>query len=253
MNRFVMVGLIAAVTTAVAMPAQAIVYGSPDGSGHPEVGLTLAQQQHSNGTWGDCSGTLISPTVFLTAEHCDPSPKPVTVTFDTDYQAGGKAYAGVWHADPAFTHANNDPHDMAVIVFKKPIRGLTPAQLPAANSLDNLAPSQQFTYVGYGAQSVTHKGGPDFQYQDTRYVATGGLNSVTPAWLHTSQNPAHGDGGPCDGDSGGPNFLGAGANETRVVAAINNTGDSWCQATNMALRLDTPSARAFLKDYVTLP
>ena len=32
-------------------------------------------------------------------------------------------------------------------------------------------------------------------------------------------NPAHGDGGTCYGDSGGPNFLGAGATETNIVAA----------------------------------
>jgi hypothetical protein len=66
-------------------------------------------------------------------------------------------------------------------------------------------------------------------------------------------NPAHGDGGTCYGDSGGPNFLGAGADETDIVAGTTITGDYMCKATNVDYRVDTPSARAFLGNYVSLP
>lgn len=66
-------------------------------------------------------------------------------------------------------------------------------------------------------------------------------------------NPARGDGGTCYGDSGGPNFLGAGATETNIVAATTIAGDFMCRATNVGYRLDTPSARGFLGQYVTLP
>jgi hypothetical protein len=66
-------------------------------------------------------------------------------------------------------------------------------------------------------------------------------------------NPALGDGGTCYGDSGGPNFLGAGATETTIVAGTTITGDSMCRATNVNYRMDTPSARAFLGQYVPLP
>ena len=62
-------------------------------------------------------------------------------------------------------------------------------------------------------------------------------------------NPATGDGGPCYGDSGGPNFLGA----SDIVAATTITGDAVCRATNVVYRLDTHSARGFLKRYVNLP
>jgi hypothetical protein len=86
-----------------------------------------------------------------------------------------------------------------------------------------------------------------------RYVATGGLNAVTNAWLRISMNPARGNGGTCFGDSGGPNFLGAGSSETNIVAATTITGDSMCPATNVDYRLDTASARSFLGRYVTLP
>ena len=72
-------------------------------------------------------------------------------------------------------------------------------------------------------------------------MATGGLLAVNPSWLRISMNPARGNGGTCYGDSGGPNFLGAGGSETNVVAAITITGDAMCRATNVTYRLDTPS------------
>ena len=88
---------------------------------------------------------------------------------------------------------------------------------------------------------------------DIRYVAVGTLNAVTPSWLRVSQNPATGNGGTCYGDSGGPNFLGAGASETNILAATTITGDTPCRSTNVDYRLDTASARAFLGRYVALP
>jgi hypothetical protein len=57
----------------------------------------------------------------------------------------------------------------------------------------------------------------------------------------------------CSGDSGGPQFLGAGADETNTALSTTITGDLFCFATNVDYPLDTPSARAFLDDFVTLP
>ncbi|HEX8119291.1 MAG TPA: hypothetical protein VF521_18580, partial [Pyrinomonadaceae bacterium] len=96
-------------------------------------------------------------------------------------------------------------------------------------------------------------GGPVIAYLDTREFSTASLNSINPGWLRLSQNPATGDGGACYGDSGGPNFIGAGATETNIVAATTITGDSMCKATNVAYRLDTPAAREFLAGFVALP
>ena len=95
--------------------------------------------------------------------------------------------------------------------------------------------------------------GPTFHYADTRFVATGGLEALNPSWLRISMNSTLGDGGTCYGDSGGPNFLGAGSGETNIVAGTTITGDFMCRATNVDYRMDTPSARAFLGQYVTLP
>src|SRR5215213_9125754 len=235
---------------AMTTPAHAITYGELDGNRHPNVGGLVAAQAYSDGTWLYCSGTLISPTVFLTAAHCDEGTSRVTVTFDSAYQAGDQTYSGTWHADPRYAQNQSDPHDIAVVVFDKPIKGITPAKLPAAGSLSYLSGSQQFTSVGYGAYEVTNEpGGHQYLYDDVRMVATGTLNSTNPSWLRISMNPSTGNGGTCYGDSGGPNFLGS----TNVVAATTITGDAVCRSTNVDYRLDTESARAFLDDFVTLP
>jgi V8-like Glu-specific endopeptidase len=39
----------------------------------------------TDGTWAACSGTLISPTVFPTAAHCDLEVSRVAVTFDSPW------------------------------------------------------------------------------------------------------------------------------------------------------------------------
>ena len=242
--------LIVFAVLAWAAPAQAITNGVPDGNRHPNVGGLVSPEQYSDGSWLYCSGTLISPTVFLTAAHCAEDGERVEVTFDPAYEDGDKTYAGTFHADPAYSQTQSDPHDIAVVVFDKPVKGITPATLPAAGSLSGLSGSQTFTSVGYGAYEVTNgPGGHQFLYDDVRMVATGTLNSINPAWLRISMNPATGNGGTCYGDSGGPNFLG----DTGTIAAITITGDAICRSTNVVYRLDTEAARAFLSQYVTLP
>src|SRR4029453_17934923 len=117
-----------------AAPAGAITNGTPGGTAHPKVGGLVSPTQYSDGTWIYCSGTLISPTVVLTAAHCAEDGERVGVTFDTAYQAGDKVYYGTFHADPLYNKSQSDPHDIAVVVLDKAVRGITPAKLPTANS-----------------------------------------------------------------------------------------------------------------------
>jgi len=244
----------AAAMLVLASGASAIVYGQPDGNRHPEVGALLAPHAYSDGTWATCSGTLISPTVFLTAAHCDWGLPRMAVTFDSAYTAPGNTYWGNWYADPRYTGAQGDPNDLAVVVFDDPVRRITPARLPAEGSLSNLPSNQSFTSVGYGAQDVTIDHGPTFHYADVRFFGTSDtLFAINRAWLRISMNPILGDAGTCYGDSGGPNFLGAGATETNIIAGTTITGDFMCRATNVVYRLDTTSARWFLGQYVALP
>ena len=249
MRRLIILAVVVAGLTAVS-PASAITNGTADGNAHPNVGGLVAATQYPDGTWIYCSGTLISPTVVLTAAHCAEDGERVGVTFDTAYQEGDRVYYGTFHADPLYNQSQSDPHDIAVVVLDKPVRGITPATLPTANSLSSLSGSQQFTSVGYGAYEVTKgPGGHQYLYGDVRGVASGTLNSTNPSWLRISMNPSTGNGGTCYGDSGGPNFLG----DTNVIAAITITGDAVCRSTNVVYRLDTESARTFLAEYVALP
>jgi trypsin len=232
----------------------AITNGVPDGNAHPEVGALLAPHAFSDGTWEECTGTLIAPRVFLTAAHCDEGLTQVKVTFDSVYVAPGTTYTGTWHADPLYNQSQGDPHDIAVVLLDRDVQGITPARLPKLGQLDSLRQGDPITPVGYGAQSVTMgKGGATFHYADVRYRTVGSVNAVTKPYLRASMNPSTGDGGTCYGDSGGPNFLGAGSTETNIVAATTITGDFVCRATNVDYRLDTPAARSFLAPYVSLP
>jgi len=250
MRRVLALSLILVTALFGAGPAAAITNGTADGNKHPNVGGLVNATQYSDGTWLYCSGTLISPTVFLTAAHCAEDGDRVGVTFDTNYQDGDKVYYGTFHADPAYPGTSADSHDIAVVVLNRSVKGIKPALLPTADSLSGLSSDQMFTAVGYGAYEVTNSpGGHQYLYDDVRMVATGTLNAINKTWLRISMNASTGNGGTCYGDSGGPNFLGT----TDIVAAITITGDAVCRSTNVDYRLDTPSARAFLGQYVGLP
>ena len=240
-----------------AAPAFGITNGSADGGGHPEVGGLVADHADSQGTWIYCSGTLISPTVFVTAAHCgDPGQTTATVSFDSHFDHANSAmYTGQFIPDPSYQKKQADPHDIAVVVFASAIPNITPATLPTAGQLDRMRKdgslqTSVFTPVGYGSlDPVNGPGGKTYVYTDTRHVTHGSFNTLTDAWLKLSMNASHGDGGTCYGDSGGPNFLG----DSQLLLADTITGDTACVSTNVDYRLDTPAARTFLSNYVTLP
>ena len=243
----------------VSNAAQAITNGSFDGNKHPAVGALV--DYDSRGTaYIFCTGTLISPTVMLTAAHCNPGVSTVKVTFEATVQNAAVMYTGRYIAHANYRAAQSDPHDIAVIVFDRAITGITPAKPPTAGLFDTLKANgmlngTQYTAVGYGGQerSFDGQGKPFIAYEDKRESAVSAFGALNPAWLRLSQNAATGNSGTCFGDSGGPNFIGAGAAETPVIAGTTITGDTQCVQSNVVYRLDTKSARAFLNDFVTLP
>lgn len=239
--------------------AQAITSGQLDGNKHPQVGALV--DYDSRGTaYAFCTGTLISPTVMLTAAHCNPGVAQVKVTFESQVTNAAVMYVGRYTAHPNYNGAQSDPHDIAVIVFDQPIADIVPAKLPSLNLFDTLKSNglingTRYTAVGFGGQerSFDGKGKPIIAYEDKREWSVSAYGALNQAWLRLSQNGAVGNGGTCYGDSGGPNFLGSADGETTVIAGTTITGDAQCVQSNVIYRLDTASARAFLKDFVTLP
>ena len=121
----------------LAANAQAITNGAVDGNKHPSTGALV--DYDSRGTsYAFCTGTLISPTVMLTAAHCNPGVERVKVTFEATVQNAAVMYTGRYIAHPGYRPAQSDPHDIAVIVFDAPIAGITPARLPTAGLFDTL-------------------------------------------------------------------------------------------------------------------
>lgn len=245
-------------------PASAIVNGQLDGNLHPEVGALLAQYMQPGPKNVVCSGSLIAPRVFLTAGHCTDllqsigiGPSQVWVTFDSTFTSSSPIIHGTYVQDPDYGYSGqggtSDPHDLAVVLLDKAPRDITPAQLPSAGLLDQLHLSSQiFTAVGYGTVRSDSTGGPNaFFFDSTRRYALQSFLSLEPAWLNLSENPSTDSGGTCFGDSGGPHFLGGISSMLEV--SITVTGDAVCRATDKTYRLDTPSARAFLGRYVSLP
>ena len=128
-------------------------------------------------------------------------------------------------------------------------------RLPPAGYLDEVHAAgglvnQIFVNVGYGtANSKT--GIPVFPYDGLRKVSESEFMALQPAWLGLLMNASATDlGGDCYGDSGGPKFL---KGNLDVIVATVTTGDFPCRATSWDYRLDTPAARAFLGQFVTLP
>jgi secreted trypsin-like serine protease len=241
-----------------------ITYGELDGNRHPAVGAMIRLRPSDNTFRLTCSGSLISPTVFLTASHCtafveSTGQTDIWVTFDPSFDSKSKLLHGTMHTNPLFNQSQSDSQDIAVIVLDKPVTGVTPVELPRAGLLDDMKAAGTlngtlFTSVGYGTQEPQQApGGIQNAFDGQRRFVDGEFNALNPTYLRISQNVHTGDGGTCSGDSGGPNFLGAGADETNTAVSITITGDLFCYATNVVYRLDTPSARAFLDDFVTLP
>ena len=106
--------MIGVILLAVVPMAQAITFGQPDGNGHPNVGAMIVQEPDGV-KYLYCSGTLIAPTVFLTAAHCTDAaafygaqPHDVWVTFDPVYDENATLHRGTYNLNPNYGHDMND-------------------------------------------------------------------------------------------------------------------------------------------------
>ncbi len=253
------------------IPAGAVTDGALDGNNHPYVGLMVAKDASGASLWR-CSGTLISPTVFLTAGHCTEAPAvTATVWFESDVQAlgynlsdpnsypngGSTTVSGEVHTHPDFVSATFYMHDVGVVVLDKAVVMSKYGELPTVNQLDALKTKRglqnvTFTAVGYGLQ----KSFPDAaswkdSSQKIRMVAYPKLLQInvpgfTGSFSLLLSNNAN-TGGTCFGDSGGPNFLG----NTNVVAGVTSFGmNSNCAGTGGVFRMDRQDVLDFVHSFM---
>jgi len=250
----------------LSVPASAITYGFIDSSNtFSNVGAFIVKSPTTGHIFPICSGTLISPNVFLTASHCtiffdrELAPRGYTayVSFDKSIPFGDltssktKLIAATSVTNPAYNQTQSDSADIGALILATS-SNLPTATLPSCGLFDQMSAQNGlngtiFTAVGYGLQNRVVGGGVPY-YQDAnpvpRMFAYSEFNALNGGYIRLSQNPSTGDGGTCFGDSGGPNFLTV--NGQQILGAITITGDSVCRATNVDYRLDTPSASAFL-------
>jgi len=262
-----------ALTAATVAPAAAITDGTLDGTAHPYVGLMVALAEDGNPLWR-CSGTLLSPWVFITAGHCVETPHDHTALFfDTGpiplgagYPAAGANRCAGITGYPCTGDASGTPHqnpnwvpeaffldDVGIVTLDSPIYKSSYGELPDVGQLDSLHPGHgtTFTSVGYGLQkSFPDAAGWKDQAERTRYVAHPWLymvntNFVGDFALLLSNNAA--GGGTCFGDSGGPNFLGS----SNTIAAVTSFGlNSTCAGTGGVYRLDREVDREWIESFL---
>lgn len=252
-----------AILAATAIPAGAINNGVLDGNGHPYVGLMVAQDKDGTPLWR-CSGTLLSPTIFVTAGHCTEWPAAhVEIWFDDDVESDilGNGYpdTGTVGGTP-YTPPDYDPitfyrHDLGVVVLDERLEMNGYGVLPKQDELDQLARRRgrqnvTFTAVGYGLQESF----PDpasFREHNVkvrmvahpRLIQVNVPGSTGDYSLLLSNN--HATGGTCFGDSGGPNFIG----DSNVIGGVTSYGKNGnCAGTGGVYRLDRADDLKWLYD-----
>lgn len=224
--RIALASLTAALT--VVTTAAAVTGSTPDGDAHPYVGALVVDGSVA------CSGVLVAPTVFATAGHCGADGARVAVSLDASLDGGWSLLAGTLEVD------SSKRSDLAVVVLDGPA-GAAPATLPAAGWVASLGKGDVVMSVGYGYHGRDVDG--NWLYDGLRRAGDSPLLKVGKSSLTLSTA----DGGPCMGDSGGPQLAGD------TVLSLTSTGSKDCSGKAEAYRLDTAAARAFLGDFVALP
>jgi len=282
-KRFTLSLAVLALTAVFASPAAAITGNYEEDFVHDYVGLLVfytddePMSEDHDPFSHRCSGSLISPTVIVTAGHCTEG-----VDFGRAYflQAVGPNYSpdsfGGLGGDETtgypyeqgltFSVADNygfdgfatypDTHDAGVVVLDAPYNppSGTFGILPTAGVVDAIAAEAgsngkkdvRFRTVGYGLLDQDPVADPGDR---ERLTAVGylieGNSGVTEFNLKTTANPSKGKGGSCNGDSGGPVLI----EGTNILAAVVSFGmNPQCKGQDYSYRLDRTPVLDWIND-----
>lgn len=254
---------------ALTRQAIAITWGEPDTDNtYSNVGAIVLDRPDREPSQF-CTGTLIAPTVFLTAGHCTDyleeligegriTQEMIKVSFDSENIFDPESWIEIEEmvTHPQYgTYENNNPHDVAVLVLSAPV-DLPPANLPVLGYLEQLkrdkvlgdGPNKaQFIVAGYG----TTIDWPPPEVLDNgvnRWFAYSEYRAIMKPWLLMSQNHNLGNAGTCFGDSGGPAFIDYGGK--LVLVGITSWGDTNCVATGFDYRVDIAETLDFIGPFM---
>jgi len=227
--------------------------GRPTGSAFGGVGVLIIDEGANLSVDGFCSGSLISPTVFLTAGHCILGP-------GTDYYISFAPdiiplppVPQLIKSSTAFRASNADVG--VVILPAGSTTGIPVYDLPSLGFIGTVKKGGQLAretaiVVGYGVASLG-RGPATSNFDGIRRVAETRVLSIQgPFLLIADSHGQSGQGGTCGGDSGGPVFL---SQDPTLIIAITTAGfPEGCHAIGIYTRLDTEAALSFLSQFVTL-
>ena len=223
----------------LAPSAQAIVGGTTQVSAADVAPVAYIEIHTPTGTYS-CSGTLISPTVVMTAAHCvyeessrgnllgiaRPSDVSVRIGSTNVLDPALGTAAGVVAVLPQ-PHYRWDGgrhyHDVALLALDRPM-----PETPATLAEQAPTAGEPLLIAGYGQISTTDRSGPSVLRAaliDAADPASCKLVSehFDPSWLFcgaASTDPAQPGGTACYGDSGGPAFAHENAADNVVVEGV---------------------------------
>jgi hypothetical protein len=277
MKRYLLLlAALGAALAAFAGSAGAITGNYTDDFVHDNVGLLVFYTTPDPVT-GDpfshrCSGTLISPTLVVTAGHCTQGVDTGRIYFQQSAAPNydPNAFVG-WGGDPTtgypyeggvtFHRADNygflagfpETKDAGVVVLDTPV---TPRNgfgiLPAAGAIDryiadagNKKQAARFTVSGYGLSDQDPR---PVSFRERLMATSYAVNNEAPITefnLKTTANASQGKGGTCNGDSGGPVFF----DGTNVIAAVTSFGmNGQCKGLDFSYRLDRAPVLSWIND-----